>query len=84
MEKELKPFDFNTLKVVRKVDFGVYLDGGIDGEELMPQRYVPKGIQIGDEVEVFVYLDQEERIVATTEKPLALVGDFAYLEVAWV
>ena len=41
MEKELKPFDFNTLKVVRKVDFGVYLDGGIDGEELMPQRYVP-------------------------------------------
>ncbi len=84
MEKELKPFDFNTLKVVRKVDFGVYLDGGIDGEVLMPQRYVPKGIQIGDEVEVFVYLDQEERIVATTEKPLALVGDFAYLEVAWV
>ena len=50
----------------------------------MPQKYVPEGTQIGDEIEVFVYLDQDERPIATTEKPLAQVGDFAYLECSWV
>lgn len=64
--------------------FGLYLDGGREGEILMPQKYVPEGVEIGDEIEVFVYLDQEERPVATTEKPLAQAGDFAYLECSWV
>ena len=50
----------------------------------MPQKYVPEGTEIGDEIEVFVYLDQEERPIATTEEPLAQVGDFAYLECSWV
>lgn len=50
----------------------------------MPEKYVPEGTAIGDELRVFVYLDQEERPIATTEKPLAVVGDFAYLECAWV
>ena len=74
----------NYLKVVKKVDFGVYLDGGEAGEILLPARYVPEGCQVGDELDVFIYLDSEERLVATTQKPLAQVGDFAYLQVAWV
>lgn len=72
---------YNTLKVVRKVDFGVYLDGGVDGDILMPQKYVPINAEIGDEIEAFVYADSEDRLVATTEKPLAIVGQFAYLKV---
>lgn len=75
---------YNTLKVVKTVDFGVYLDGGRDGEILMPSRYVPAGTQPDDRVEVFVYLDSEDRPIATTEKPLAQVGEFAYLKVVSV
>lgn len=76
--------DYNRMTVVRKVDFGLYLNGGAEGEVLLPSRYVPEGCEPGDELEVFLYLDQDERLVATTESPLAKVGDFAYLEVAWV
>ena len=79
----LKLGDYNTLKIVKRVDFGLYLDGGDEGEILMPKRYVSPSMQIGDEVEVFIYLDQDERVVATTETPLAKVGEFACLEVAW-
>lgn len=76
---------WNWLTVTKLVDFGIYLDGGeVNGPILLPARYVPEGVEVGDEVEVFVYLDQEERLVATTEQPLAQVGDFAWLEVAWV
>ncbi len=80
----LKLGDYNTLKIVKSVDFGLYLDGGEEGEILLPQRYVTKDMKIGDELEVFIYLDQEERPVATTEHPIAKVGEFAWLEVAWV
>ena len=76
--------DYNRLKIVKRVDFGLYLDGGQEGEILLPKRYVPQGVNVGDEIEVFLYLDQDERLVATTETPLAKVGDFAFLEVAWV
>ena len=76
--------DYNTLRIVKTVDFGLYLDGGEEGEILLPQRYVTKDMHVGDEIEVFLYLDQEERPVATTERPYAKVGEFAYLEVAWV
>ena len=75
---------YNRLKIVKRVDFGLYLDGGKDGEILLPSRYVPKDANIDDEIEVFVYLDQDERLVATTEHPLAQVGDFAFLECSWV
>ena len=75
--------DYNTLRVVKHVDFGVYLDGGEEGEILLPKRYVPDGLTVGKEIEVFLYLDQDERIVATTERPMAKVGDFAWLECAW-
>ncbi len=75
----------NRLVVVKRVDFGLYLDGGeVHGEILLPSRYVPEGVEVGDVLDVFIYLDQDERLVATTERPLAQVGDFAFLEVAWV
>ena len=82
--EELKLGDYNRMTVVKEVDFGMYLDGGEEGEILLPTRYVPEGCRIGDELNVFLYLDNEERPVATTQKPLAKVGDFAYLEVSWV
>lgn len=84
MSNKIKLGDFNSLRVVKRIDFGIYLDGGEEGEILLPTRYVPEEVSIGDELEVFIYLDQDERLIATTEKPLAKVGDFAYLEVKWV
>ena len=80
---DLKLGDYNTLEVVKQVDFGVFLDGGIEGEVLLPAKSVPEGCKVGDKLEVFLYLDSEERLIATTERPYAKVGDFAYLEVAW-
>lgn len=62
----------------------MYLDGGDEGEILLPSRYVPEGCKPGDELDVFIYLDNEERPIATTLVPKAKVGDFAFLEVAWV
>ncbi|GAV21206.1 hypothetical protein MMIC_P2186 [Mariprofundus micogutta] len=70
----------NTLRVVKQLDFGVYLDGGDLGEILMPIRYVPVPCAIGDELEVFIYCDSEDRLIATTEKPYAMVGEFALLK----
>ncbi len=71
----------NTMRINRAVDFGVYLDGGEEGEILMPKKYIPEGKKIGDEVEAFVYMDSEDRPVATTEKPLVQVGQFGALKV---
>ena len=91
MLPQVKIGDFNRLKVKELARregygpiFGVYLEGGREGDILMPQKYVPEGIKPGDEIDCFVYLDQEERLVATTEKPLAKVGDFAWLKCSWV
>ena len=75
---------FNTLTITRFTDHGAYVDGGEVGEILVPKAYVTKSMRPGDTLDLFVYLDQSERLVATTEQPLATVGDFAYLEVAWV
>lgn len=75
------------LKVNKQVEFGFYLDGGEQyGEVLLPNGEIRPDINvhIGEPLEVFLYLDTQERIVATTHMPLAQVGDFAYLEVAWV
>jgi uncharacterized protein len=74
----------NPLKVVKTVEFGVYLDGGSDGEILLPTRYVPEGCEIGDTLPVFIYNDSEDRLIATTEKPFAMVGEFATLDVVEV
>ena len=74
----------NRLKVVKMLDFGAYLDGGKLGEILMPIRYLPVACEIGDELEVFIYRDSEDRLIATTEQPLAMVGEFALLKVVAV
>ena len=81
---KIKLGDYNRLTIVKEVDFGMYLDGGDEGEILLPKRYVPENCKPGDELEVFLYLDQDERLIATTQQPLAKVGEFACLEVAWV
>jgi uncharacterized protein len=70
----VKTGDYNTLRVLRKVDFGVYLDDGEAGI-LLPKRYVPEGLNEGDDIEVFVYHDGEDRLIATTDKPFGVVGD---------
>ena len=75
---------YNQLEVVKFVDFGLYLNGGDDGEILLPKRYIPEGTKEGDLLNVFLYLDNEERLVATTQTPLIQVGEFGYLEVSWV
>jgi len=74
---------FNSLQVVKHTDFGLYLDGGPDGEILLPRRYVPRDqpSEVGDWLNVFVYLDSEDRIIATTQKPRVQVGGFASLKV---
>lgn len=69
------------LQVVKAVDFGLYLDGEELGEILLPARYVPAGCGPGDWVEVFIYLDSEDKIIATTERPYAEIGECAYLQV---
>jgi uncharacterized protein len=72
---------YNTLRVVKEVDFGMYLDG--DGEEiLLPKRFVPEGLKPDDDVTVFIYHDNEGRLIATTQQPLAQVGEIAMMEVA--
>lgn len=71
----------NQLPVVRETDHGLYLDGGMHGEILLPRRYVQPGNKAGDVLDVFVYRDSEDRMVATTETPLVGVGEFAALKV---
>jgi len=72
---------YNTLRVVKAVDFGMYLDGG-DGEEiLLPKRYVSEGLNPDDDIRVFVYHDNDGRLIATTQQPFAVVGEIAMMEV---
>lgn len=72
---------YNTLPILRFVDFGLYLDGGDGLEILMPKRYMPEGAKEGDEIKVFVYQDSEARLIATNEHPYATVGQFANLRI---
>lgn len=69
----------NRLRVVKEKDFGVYLDAEQLGEILLPKRYVPNGLRIGEEVDVFIYLDSEDELIATTLIPKVQVGEFAAL-----
>lgn len=71
----------NYMRVVKKVDFGVYLDGEELGEILLPKRYAPKDGAPGDLLEVFLYRDSEDRLIATTRRPYAMVDECAYLKV---
>ncbi|MSQ38007.1 MAG: RNA-binding protein [Chitinophagaceae bacterium] len=74
---------FNLMRVDRKVDFGLYMDDGGEGI-LLPKRFVPSGLQIGDTISVFVYHDSDNRLIATTQEPFAVVGDIAALKVVEV
>ena len=73
---------YNTLKVVKNVDFGAYLDGGDGQEILLPSRYIVSPLHPDEEIEVFIYKDNEGRPIATTERPFAQVGEFAFLQVS--
>jgi len=71
----------NTLEVVRETDNGFYLDGRELGEMLMPRKFITEEVRSQGWADVFVYTDSEDRLVATTEKPKAMVGEFAFLKV---
>ena len=74
----IKVGEYNMLKVIRAVDFGLYLDDGAEGI-LLPKRFVPEGAVVGDELKVFIYHDGEDRLIATTQQPKALLGDIVKL-----
>jgi uncharacterized protein len=71
----------NLLTSVKETPSGIYLDGDEHGEILLPGRYIPRGFKMGDKVDAFIYCDSEDRLVATTDKPLACVGEFACMRV---
>jgi len=71
----------NRMKVVKHVDFGVYLDGQDEGEILLPRKDVPHDTEVGDRLHVFIYRDSDDRLIATTKRPLVQVGEAAYLKV---
>jgi predicted RNA-binding protein (virulence factor B family) len=72
---------YNKLRIIKRADIGVFLDGDQFGDILLPRKYAPESMRIGDVVEVFLYNDSEDRIIATTLKPKAQVGECAYLKV---
>ena len=77
---------YNSLQIVKHTDFGLYLDGGPDGEILLPNRYIPKNIptEVDDWLNVFIYLDSDDKLIATTEKPKVQVGEFTSLKVVQI
>ncbi|WP_286236917.1 CvfB family protein [Neptuniibacter halophilus] len=75
---------YNTLTVLKQKDFGVYLDAGELGEILLPKKYCPEDLKPGDSIRVFIYLDTDDYLIATTEKPKAIVGEFVMLQVSEV
>ncbi|WP_133408595.1 CvfB family protein [Parashewanella tropica] len=70
----------STLEIVKIVDFGVYLDAQDFGQVLLPKKYQPNDCEVGDKVKVFLYLDSKDMLIATTQRPRASVGEFAYLK----
>ena len=74
----------NVLSIIRESQPGLYLDGGELGEILLPGRYIPPGLAPKQKLDVFVYRDSEDRLVATTETPNAMVGEFACMKVLTV
>ena len=83
MNSKIKVGEYNTLRVARAFDFGLYLGEGKD-VVLLPKRFIPPGAKPGDTLEVFVYHDSEDRLVATTQQPKGIVGDIVYLPVVSV
>jgi predicted RNA-binding protein (virulence factor B family) len=83
MNETLRPDigKMNTLEVMRSTPHGLFLDGGDLGDILLPKRYAPRGKAPGDQIEVFLMADSEDRLIATTQRPLAMVDEFAWLRV---
>ena len=79
----IKVGEYNTLKVIREVDFGLYLEDGAEGI-LLPKRFVPVNTGVGDEITVFLYHDGEDRLIATTQKPRGILGDIVKLRAVTV
>lgn len=77
----IKIGQFNKLKMVREAPFGVYFQGGEWGEILLPNKFVPKGALVGDVLDVFIYFDSDDKIIATTVRPHAKLGGCAFLKV---
>ena len=82
-ERMIKVGDYNTLKVLRALDFGFYLDDGKEGI-LLPKRFVPADLKIDDTIKVFVYHDSESRMIATTQHPKGVVGDIVKMKAVTV
>lgn len=74
----------NNLEVIRKADFGVFLDAGDYGSTLLPNKHAPEGVEVGQFVDVFLYFDSENQLAATTETPVAQVGEWGLMEVIGV
>ncbi len=76
--------EMNKLQVIKVVDIGYFLDGDEQGEILLPNDQTEKSYALDEWVDVFIYLDSEDRMVATTRKPLGMVNQFAFLKVAQI
>lgn len=77
----IKIGQLNTLRVIKEVHFGLYLDGAERGDILLPRKVVPEGTQINDNLDVFIYFDSDDKIIATTKQPKAQLGQCAFLKV---
>lgn len=75
----IKLGEYNTLEILRETEPGLYLGDDEDNVVLLPHKYKPETYEIGDEIKVFIYLDNEERPIATTLEPFLLLNTFGYL-----
>ncbi len=77
----IKIGQINSLEVIKKADFGVFLDGDDYGSVLLPNKHVPAGTELGDHIEVFLYFDSESQLAATIDKPIAQVGEWGLMKI---
>ncbi|EIA1556628.1 CvfB family protein [Vibrio parahaemolyticus] len=77
----IKIGQINSLEVIKKADFGVFLDGDDYGSVLLPNKHVPEGTELGDHIEVFLYFDSESQLAATIDKPVAQVGEWGLMKI---
>jgi uncharacterized protein len=82
-DSSIKVGEYNTLRIARAFDFGLYL-GEAKDVVLLPKRFIPAGVEVGDMLKVFVYHDSEDRLIATTQQPKGIVGDIVHLPVVSV
>lgn len=82
-QSRIKVGEYNTLRVARAFDFGMYLGEDKD-VVLLPKRFIPQGVEVGDMLKVFVYHDSENRLIATTQQPIGIVGDIVNLKAVTV